>query len=118
MLILDVPTGDTPTEVNEYYDYLLHIWLERAGGQTFMINWNNIFWVGLWIFILTATFGVYTFWQRYTRAHREPYPLESYDGHIQEMNGPVGGFLFLIFATVFAWAAILTILRILNGQIY
>lgn len=118
MWILDVPTGDTPEKVNEYYAYLTKIWLERTGGQTFEIDWADHFWIGLWIFLLAGIFGVYSFWQRYTRAHREPYPIESYDGHIQEANGPVGGFLMLFFAGVFVWAVILTVLAIREGQVY
>jgi len=118
MWILDVPTGDTPQEVQDYYDYLFSHWLSVTGGQTWLIDWGTVFWLGVWIVILAGVFGAYSYWQRYTRAHREPYPLESYDGHIQEMNGPVGPFLWMVFATVFFWAVLLTIVQIRNGQIY
>jgi heme/copper-type cytochrome/quinol oxidase subunit 2 len=113
-----VPTGNTSEIVRQYYQYIYSYWLGRTGGQNFTIRWEIYAWVALWIVVLVGGFYIYTRWQRYTRAEKEPYPVESYNGYIQESNGPVGPFLTLFFIAMFVWLVIMTVLNILNGQIY
>jgi hypothetical protein len=113
----DVPTGHTSDIVQKYYDYLYSHYLNQI-TQNYYIHWDTLAWVALWIFILAAGFYAYTRWQRYTRTPEEPYPLESYNGYIQEANGPVGPFLALFFIGMFVWLVIMTVLNLLNGQIY
>ncbi|MEJ2013025.1 MAG: hypothetical protein P8X64_12485 [Anaerolineales bacterium] len=114
----NVPTGSTTEAVQKYYNYLYQIWLNRIGGQQFTIHWDTIAWVALWIFVLVGFFYIYTRWQRHTRSEKEPYPVESYNGYIQESNGPVGPFLKLFYVGMFFWVLIMTILNLANGQIY
>jgi hypothetical protein len=118
MPTLDVPTGDSTQTVQAYYDHLYSHYLAQAFDQSWLLEWGNLLWVLLWLSALTAVFFAYSYWQRTTRAPKEPYPLESYDGHIQEMNGPVGPFLTLFFIGVALWLGLFTILKIMNGQVY
>lgn len=113
----EVPTGQTGEIVRQYYDYLYSHYLQQI-SQNYYIHWDTLLWVLLWVFALTAAFYAYTRWQRYTRAHDEPYPVESYNGYIEENNGPVGTFLKLFFIGMFIWLVILTILDLTRGQIY
>ena len=56
--------------------------------------------------------------QRTTRQPDEPYPVESYNGYIEEGNGPVGIFLKLFFIGMFISLVIITVMDLLHGQIY
>ena len=113
----DVPTGDTGEIVRQYYDYLYSHYLSQY-QQNYTVHADTLLWVLFWVFILTAVLYAYTRWQRTTRAADEPYPVESYNGHIQEGNGPIGSFLTLFFIGIFIWLVLVTILNLLNGQIY
>jgi hypothetical protein len=113
----DIPTGDSGEIVRQYYDYLYSHYLGQIAQQT-GIQEDTLLWVLLWVFVLTALFYAYTRWQRTTHEPKEPYPVESYNGYIEESNGPVGTFLKLFFAGMFIWLVITTILSLLHGQIY
>ena len=112
-----VPTGNTSQVVQQYYYYLYNHWI-NALTQNYFIHWDILAWVGLWIFVLVAIFFAYTRWQRHTHAPQEPYPVESYNGYIQETNGPVGAFLTIFFIPLFVWLLARTIFDLLYGQIY
>lgn len=113
----NVPTGNTPEAVHRYFNYLFQHYLSNI-NQTYYIHWDTLLWVALWLFILSAAFFTYTRWQRTTRSEKEPYPVESYNGYIQEENGPVGKFLTLFFIAIFVWVLAMTISNLLVGQIY
>ncbi|OGC76670.1 MAG: hypothetical protein A2Z27_04880 [candidate division Zixibacteria bacterium RBG_16_50_21] len=113
----EVPTGSTSEIVQQYFNYLYQYWLSKT-SQNYYIHWDTLAWVALWIFVLTAGFYAYTRWQRYAHEPKEPYPVESYNGYIQETNGPVGPFLNLFFGAVFIWLVVMTILNLINGQLY
>jgi len=113
----DVPTGNTSKTVQQYYDYLYHHYLDTL-TQNYYIHWNTLAWVLLWIVILAGSFYAFTRWQRHTRQNREPYPVESYNGYIQESNGPVGPFLTIFFIGMVIWLLITTVLDLVRGQIY
>lgn len=117
MILLDVPTGDSSATVQEYYQYLYAHYLGLFSQQV-GINWTIFAWVLLWIVLMVGGFFFYTRYQRQTKQEREPYPVESYDGHIQEMNGPVGPFLWITFVTVAMFVLITMVLNLMNGQIY
>ncbi|MFN2198453.1 MAG: hypothetical protein ACK2UW_20195 [Anaerolineales bacterium] len=113
----DVPSGDTPEVVQRYYNYLYQNYLSHL-NQNYYIHWDTILWVLLWIVILAGGFYAFTRWQRYTRQQKEPYPVESYNGYIQEGNGPVGPFLTIFFIVMIIWLIAMTISNLLVGQIY
>jgi hypothetical protein len=113
----EVPTGSTSQMVRQYYDYLYSHYLSQI-TQNYYIHWDILGWVILWIVVLAGAFFAYTRWQRYTSNPDEPYPLESYNGYIQESNGPIGTFLTIFFIVMFLWLLSRTIFDLIFGQIY
>lgn len=113
----DVPTGNSGEAVRQYFDYLYSHYLSQI-TQNYYIHWDTLLLVLLWIFVLAAGFYAYTRWQRATREPEEPYPVESYNGYIEESNGPVGTFLKLFFIGMFIWLVIHTVMDLIHGQIY
>jgi hypothetical protein len=113
----NVPSGDTGEIVRQYYQYLYANYLSHV-NQNYYIHWDTLLWVLLWIVILAGGFYAFTRWQRYTRQDKEPYPVESYNGYIQEANGPVGTFLTIFFVVIFLWLLGMTISNLVLGQIY
>ncbi|MEZ4664029.1 MAG: hypothetical protein R2911_41375 [Caldilineaceae bacterium] len=113
----DVPTGNTSETVRQYYDHLYNHYLNTL-TQNYYIHWGTLGWVLLWVVILAGGFYAFTRWQRRTRQANEPYPVESYNGYIQESNGPVGPFLTIFFIGMVIWLLITTVLDLTRGQIY
>ena len=113
----DIPTGNSDQAVQQYFNHLYSYYLDRM-QQNYYIHWDILFGVAFWIVILVAFFFFYTRWQRNTSHRKEPYPVESYNGYIQETNGPVGRFLTVFFIGMFIWILAVTILNLVNGQIY
>lgn len=113
----NVPTGNTGEVVRQYFDHLYSHYLQGI-RQTDVIHWDTLGWFLLWFVILSGLLYAYTRWQRSTHAPKEPYPVESYNGYIQEGNGPVGRFLTLFFAIMVIWLVITTIISLTRGQIY
>ncbi|GIV78031.1 MAG: hypothetical protein KatS3mg050_2425 [Litorilinea sp.] len=112
-----VPTGHSSEVIRDYYNYMYSYWLDKL-DQTYFIHWDTLGWVLLWLFVLAAGFYAYARWQKTTHADQEPYPVETYNGYIQETNGPVGAFLTLFFIGMIIWLVTMTILNIQNGQLY
>jgi hypothetical protein len=113
----NVPTGNDTEAISRYYDYLYAHYLEQI-RQTDIIHWDTLLWVLFWIVLFAGLLYAYTRWQRSTHAPHEPYPVETYNGYIQEGNGPVGRFLAVFFVVVFLWILATTILSLTRGQIY
>ena len=114
---MDVPTGNTGEIVRQYYHYLYSHFLGKL-TQQYYIHWDVLAAFALWVFVLAAAIFAYTRWQHRTHAEKEPYPVESYDGYLQEGNGPVGTFLTLFYIGMFIWLVVITVGDLLNGQIY
>lgn len=113
----NVPTGHSGEVVRQYFQYLYDHYLRQI-TQNVHIQWDTLFWVLLWVFVLSALFYAFTRWQRTTHKKKEPYPVESYNGYIEEGNGPVGTFLKLFYIGMFVWLVAITVLDLLRGQIY
>lgn len=113
----DVPTGDDSSTISDYYDHLYDHYVSQI-TQTFDINPITLLWWAFYVFVLVT--GVYaaTRWQRNTRARREPYPVETYNGYISETNGPVGVFLSLFIVGIVAFLIVITVFHLIQGQIY
>lgn len=112
----DIPTGSSPEVVQAYFNYLYNIYLRQI-DQTYYIHWATDAGILFWIVVLAVGLYLYTRWQRYTHNPEELYPVESYNGYIQETNGRVGPFLFIVFGVVVIWLIFLTADDLLNGQI-
>ena len=113
----NVPSGNSGEVVRNYYNYLYSHYLQGI-TQNYFIHWDVLAWWLLWLVVLAGGFYAYTRWQRRTHAPQEPYPVETYNGYIQESNGPVGLFLKLFFAGMVIWLLVTTILDLVRGQIY
>lgn len=116
-IVEDIPTGSGDDVVTAYFEYLYQNALQHL-QQNYYIHWDTIGWVALWLFILAGGFFAYTRWQRTTHAAREPYPVESYNGYIQEGNGPVGVFLSFFLVGMVIWLVAMTVSNLSLGQIY
>lgn len=113
----DVPTGNSGEVVRRYFEYLYDHYLSKLSQNTY-IHWDVLLVVLIWVFGLATLFFVYTRWQRHTRQSKEPYPIESYNGYIEEANGPVGLFLTLFFISMVFVLLTITVLNLLHGQLY
>ena len=112
-----VPTGHTSAITKEYFDHLYQQYFLQQ-TQTYYIHWDILAGVFFWIAILALLLFFYSNWQRSTQTGQEPYPVESYNGFIQETNGRVGPFLTVFFIVMFIWLAIVTIMSLTQGQVY
>lgn len=111
-----VPSGNTPEQVQAYYQYLLAHYINPTMQNIAM----NYFLVGVtlgWVAIITGLFFIY-----FRRVRNEKpsklYPVETYNGYISESNGGTGVFLAIFFALVVLWLLYITVSNLTQGQLY
>ncbi len=111
-----VPTGNTPEQVQAYYEYLLAQYVNPV-TQNVTTNWLLIGVVFGWVTIATALFFIYF---RRSRSEKpgKLYPVETYNGYISESNAGTGLFLYIFFALVVLWLLYVTISNLTRGQLY
>jgi hypothetical protein len=111
-----VPTGNTPEQVQAYYEHLLAQYINPV-SQNLATNWLLVGVTLGWVAIVTALFFIY-----FRRARSEKpsklYPVETYNGYISESNAGTGLFLYIFFALVILWVLYTTITNLTQGQLY
>ena len=112
-----IPTGNSSETVRQYFNYLYSQYFTHT-TQNYYIHWDMVLWIFFWIFMLAALYFSYTRWQHLAQSKNEPHPVESYNGYIQETNGPVGRFLTIFFVVMFLWLVAVTVNNITHGQVY
>ncbi len=115
-MIPEVPTGNTPEIVQQYYQYLLDHYINPVTQNVT----PNYFLEGVtlgWVLIITGLIFIY-----FRRVRNEKpgklYPVETYNGYISESNGGVGVFLLVFFGLVVVWVLWITISNLTQGQLY
>src|SRR5581483_4228461 len=116
LMIPEVPTGNTPEIVQQYYQYLLDHYINPVTQNVT----PNYFLEGVtlgWVLIITGLIFIY-----FRRVRNEKpgklYPVETYNGYISESNGGVGVFLLVFFGLVVVWVLWITISNLTQGQLY
>lgn len=118
-----VPTGSSHDAVVSYYHYLYsQYYLSPTGGVTW--QWlslhNNLRYIlvgASWLSVIALGLWMLTRWQGRSRWRDDLYPQEEYNGYLQEQVGAVGVMRWIFVADVL-WAITISIIEIVQGQVY
>jgi hypothetical protein len=111
-----MPTGDSPSTVQDYYLYLQGHHETDGRVATWHVDWFSLAW--LWGFVITLTVVTLLWiWQYRTTRHAQGvYPVDSFGGYTTELAGPTSRF-FLVLATILTvFAAALIAGHLIWGQ--
>jgi hypothetical protein len=111
-----MPTGDSPQEVNDYYQYLQGHHINDGRVETWHVDWFAIAW--LWGFVAVMTIALLFWIKQYRTTRQRPsiYPLDTFGGFTAEAAGPATGFFILFTAFVIAFDAVIIIGHLVWGQ--
>jgi hypothetical protein len=113
---MGMPSGDSPSKANEYYQYLQSHQQTLHGPATWHVRWLDLAW--LWGFLLVLTLVVLGWvWQyRTTRQRTGIYPLDTFGGYTSEQAGPATFFFLLLTLILAGWAVVLIAGHLIWGQ--
>jgi hypothetical protein len=113
---MGMPSGDTPTKVHDYYQYLQGHQETMHRAATWHVRWLDLAW--LWGFLIILALAALTWvWQyRTTRQRTGIYPVDSFGGYTSELAGPATVFFLLLTLILAGWAVFLIVGHLVWGQ--
>ncbi len=128
----DVPTGDDPATVHQFYDWLYSFYLSRNPNSIndssvifgeppqWDISWGGpllqIASVGI---VMISVFWVFAHFFNHPRRERSMlYRPASYGGTLTERHGRFGSFNRILYVPVVLWALYYVVDHVLTGQVY
>jgi hypothetical protein len=113
---MGMPSGDSPEDVRQYYDYLQGHQETMQAPATWHVHWLDLAW--LWGFLIVLVLAILLWiWQnRTTRQRTGMYPVESFGGFTTELAGPATFFFVLLTIVLTGWAVVMIVGHIVWGQ--
>jgi hypothetical protein len=113
---MGMPSGDSPEDVRQYYDYLQGHQETMQAPATWHVHWLDLAW--LWGFLIVLVLAILLWiWQnRTTRQRTGMYPVDSFGGFTTELAGPATFFFILLTIVLTAWAVAMIVGHIVWGQ--
>jgi hypothetical protein len=113
---MGMPSGDSPEDVRQYYDYLQGHEETMQAPATWHVHWLDLAW--LWGFLIVLVLAILLWiWQnRTTRQRTGMYPVDSFGGFTTELAGPATFFFILLTIVLTAWAVAMIVGHIVWGQ--
>jgi hypothetical protein len=110
---MGMPSGDSPEDVRQYYDYLQGHQETMQRAATWHVHWLDLAW--LWGFLALAT--LLWVWQyRSTRQKKALYPVDSFGGYTTELAGPATFFFVALTVVLTGWAIAIIVGHLVWGQ--
>jgi hypothetical protein len=113
---MGMPSGDSPEDVRQYYDYLQGHQETMQRTATWHVHWLDLAW--LWGFAIVLILAILLWiWQnRTTRQRTGMYPVDSFGGFTTELAGPATFFFVLLTVVLTGWAVVMIVGHIVWGQ--
>ena len=113
-----MPSGDSPQEAREFYDYLMAHHQTEHRVNTWSVDWFSLAW--MWGFVAAlSVILIWWIWQyRSTRQKAGIYSVDDWSGFTSELARPATRFFVLFTAIVTGFAVALIVGHIVNGQIF
>jgi len=109
-----LPSGDSPTHAQQYYDYLQAHQQTMYHPDTWHVRWVDLAWLWGFVIILSAAL-LWWIWQ-YRSTRQRIYPVDSFGGYTTELARPASMFFILLVAVLTGWAIVLIVGHIVWGQ--
>lgn len=113
---MGMPSGDSPEDVRQYYDYLQSHQETMQRAATWHVHWLDLAW--LWGFVGAMLLVIlWWIWQyRTTRQRTGMYPVDSFGGYTTELAGPATFFFLLLTALLAGFGIAIIVGHLVWGQ--
>lgn len=111
---MGMPSGDSPSKAQQYYDYLQAHQQTMQAPATWNVRWLDLAW--LWGFLIALVLiALWWVWQ-YRTTKQKVYPVDSFGGYTTELAGPATTFFVLLTVLLTGWAVVMIVGHIVWGQ--
>jgi hypothetical protein len=113
---MGMPSGDSPEDVRQYYDYLQSHQETMQRAATWQVHWIDLAW--LWGFAggLSLIVLLWVWQYRSTRQKANLYPVDSFGGYTTELAGPATFFFLLLTVLLTGFAVVVIVGHLVWGQ--
>jgi hypothetical protein len=111
-----MPSGDSPNNVERYYNYLQGHQETLQTPATWHVRWLDLAWLWGFAIVLGLVIVLWIWQNRSTRQRTGLYPVDSFAGYTTELAGPSTGFFLLLTVILTAWAVVLIVGHLVWGQ--
>jgi hypothetical protein len=116
---MGMPSGSSPQDAEAYYHYMTSQHQTEGRVNTWTVDWLSLAW--LWGFAAAISL-VLILWVWQYRSTRQKsggiYPVDTWSGYATELAGPATFFFLVLSGILTAFAIVLIIGHIVNGQIF
>ncbi len=115
---MPMPSGDSPQQVDRYYNYLQGHQETMQSAATWHVHWVDLAW--LWGFVIVLSVAL-LWWVRQYRSTRQAtglYSIDSFGGYTTELAGPSTLFFVLLSLILTGFAVALIVGHIVWGQLF
>jgi hypothetical protein len=111
-----MPTGDSPQDVQDYYEYLQGHHITDGRVETWHVDWFAVAW--LWGFVAVMTIAILYWVKQYRTTRQRPgiYPMDAFGGWTSEGAGPATAFFIVFTLFIVAFDAAIIIGHLVWGQ--
>ena len=113
---MSMPTGDSPEDVQAYYQYLQGHHITDGRVETWHIDWFAVAW--LWGFVVVMTIAILYWVKQYRTTRQRPsiYPMDAFGGWTAEAARPATVFFIALTLFIVAFDAAIIIGHLVWGQ--
>jgi len=115
---MGMPSGDSPQDAQAYYHYLLSQHQTEGRVTTWHVDWISLAW--LWGFMIVTSLVLLLWVAQYrsTVGRHWLYPIDRWGGYTAELARPASRFFVVITILLTAFAIVMIVGHIANGQIF
>jgi hypothetical protein len=115
---MTMPSGSSPQEAEAYFRYLNAQHLSDGRVGTWHVDWVSIAWIWGFVAALCLVLLLWIRQYRTTRGLPGLYPVATFGGWTSERATPATRFFFVLSAIVTAFAVVLIVGHLVDGQVY
>jgi hypothetical protein len=112
----ELPSGESPQDAREYYDYLQGHQQTLHVPKTWEVDWLALAWLWGFVVVLSLALILWIWQNRTTRQRTGIYPIDSFGGYTTELAGPATGFFILLTAVLTGFGIAIIVGHIVWGQ--
>ena len=109
-----IPSGDSPHQVDRYYNYLQSHQETMQSPASWHVHWVDLAWLWGFVIVLAATL-LWWIWQ-YRTTRQRMYEVDTFGGYTTEVARPATSFFLLLSLILVGWAVFLIVGHIVWGQ--
>jgi len=111
-----MPSGDSPQEAQDYYDYLNGHHIIDGRVETWHVDWFSLFWLWGFLIVLVLAAALWVKQYRTTRQRTGIYPIDNFAGWTSEAAGPATFFFVILTVFLTGFAVVMVVGHLIWGQ--